>query len=191
MNTLKTRLVRELTGPLIPYYVQDIRDLEGAVAVVATPFNCYLRGDDPDLSNSAIAHLAGHYMELFGLPFIGQWEQANILENSGLCRTTVMPTENGERVESQRLTKFLAQHLPAGAKIIRVGMPEHLGRCVALDHYVGLNPVVPSGCAQVPYDNRVNRPGAQRWCTTRTRFVQYERFLARPGTIGKCLLGKF
>jgi hypothetical protein len=75
--------------------------------------------------------------------------------------------------------------------VIRIGMPQHLGRCVALDRYFGLDPVVPIECKRVPYDKKWRRPGAQWWCVRWTVFVLYERLVARPGTVLKLLLGMF
>lgn len=185
----KRKLAKELLfGALIPSYEED-GELENAVAIIATPFNCYLEGQEPDASNAVIADIVMRYIDKFDVPFIGQREQADILRAYGYPVMAQLPTRDGERVESQRLASFQAQHASKmGSNVIRIGMPEHLGRCVALDRYFGLTPRVPFLCRTVPYDPAV-RPGFQKWCTSRQTFVQYERFIARPGTVAKLALG--
>jgi len=194
MDAKKSNLIGSLLfDPLVPAYARP-EAFEGTVAVVATPFNCYLRGDDPDKTNEMIAEIVVDFMKRYDLPFFGQWEQGHLLQRRGFgSRVRMMDTANGERAESQRLGRWAAQHIKeecGGTKVIRVGMPEHLGRCVAIDRYFGLEPVVPIACEDVPYDD-TKRPGTQRWCTSRPVFSGYERLVARPGTVAKLLLGAF
>lgn len=188
-------LARELLRrPLTPTYASH-KDLDGAVAVIAVPFNCYLDRRPPDKSNAAIAEIARVYMRKCGLRFIGQWEHYSLLRQEVLPMAQ-FPSRDGERVQSQRLVRYQAGQVEElnkdrkifNNKVILVGMPEHLGRVVALCEYFGLHPVVPQECKGVPYDPS-DRPGAQTWCKSRQVFVKYERRIARPGTIGKAILG--
>jgi hypothetical protein len=185
-------LAREmLTRPLVPAYAAP-EQMKGAAAVIAVPFNCYLHGEKPDFSNQMIGDIASHYAVKYRLPFIGQFEQANIVERTDLSAVFKFESWSGERVQSQRLVRFQAEELERlglGNKVILVGMPEHLGRVAALCEYFGLKPVIPAECWHVPYDPRRKRPGAQKWCTSRKKFVPYERLIGRPGTAGKALLG--
>jgi hypothetical protein len=184
-----------LTRPLRPDYTEDELQLARACAVVATPFNCYLDGQEPDWTNLDIARLASKYMERYGLPFIGQREHCDLLRAWGIPKSRIfqMETEDGERVMSQRLGRFQAETIRGsrpGLIVIRVGMPEHLGRCCIIDEYHGLTPLVPPECAQVRYDSRL-REGMQDWCTDRETFTTYEKTKGRLGSIAFALLGLF
>jgi hypothetical protein len=182
-------LAHELrTRPLVPQYAEP-DDFSGIVAVTACPFNCYLRGQPPDETNAAIARIAADYSEHYKVPLIGQWEHTNILRRMYLP-VIEFQSEDGERVQSQRLIQWQARTLRMFAKngkppkVATVGMPEHLGRVVALQEYFGLNPKVVPESAHVPYDPW-DRPGAQDWCKDREIFSKYEKPRTRILTAGK------
>lgn len=178
-----------LFGPTLP----EFRLPRSPVAVIAVPFNCYLRGERPDDSNAMIAEIVSDYMRVYDIPFVGQWEHTNLLRAKGLPVLAEFSSKNGERIESQRLIQFQAETIlrrGEGNSVVLVGMLEHLGRCVALCRYFGLDPTVPDVCKEVPYDSGY-RNGEQLWCTEKAIFLPYERFIARPGTVARLFFGYF
>lgn len=180
-----------LRGPLVPEYAKASVH-QYSSAVLAVPFNCYLRGDPPDASNRRIAEIAADYCREYRLPFFGQFEHTSLLADwLEPEKIDEFGTSDGERVQSQNLVRWQAskvRSLRMGEQVTVVGMPEHLGRVVALLRYYGLNPVVAEESATTPYDPS-DRPGAQSWCKERDTFARYERRVARPGTVGKLWLG--
>ena len=192
----KIELFRKLiTYPLVPEYASESQ-MQKAVAIVALPFNSYLEGNQPDKSNQKIAEIVAEYITQYKIPFYGQREQGNILkkilpqELQDLIY--IAKSEDGERVQSQRIIEWQAKQvekLKKGGKVITIGMPEHLGRIVLLQDYFGLTGLISAKSKEIPYDES-DRPGAQDWAKNRKRFSEYEKTVARVGTIVAILVSR-
>ena len=162
-----------------------------AVAVTAAPFNRYLVGNEPDMTNQAIATAATNYIRP-DRPYIGQWEQCNILR-ARFYRVIEYKTKGeGEWVQTHVLMKWVAEEvrkLGKGNAVILLGHPDHVRRVAILAMHYGLRPRVSSACKNIPYDPR-KRPGYQFWCIHRWRYVLWEYCLARPKLILDLMRGK-
>lgn|GEM_PF-3320053 len=156
---------------------------DGASAVVAVPFNRFLRGNAPDRSNRGIAVAARKFCEEYGLPFFGQFEQASQLEPIlGTDRVHAFPSADGEWVQTHRLLRWIAEQLKErglGTKVILIGHPHHVRRVKILAEHFGLDPIIPAYCNEIMYDSR-DRPGAQWWCKSAWVYIPWEFLLARP-----------
>lgn len=165
-----------------PAYVEDVRK---SVAVIATPFNRYLRGEKPDTTNDSIAHVAASYCSALNVPFIGQWEQTSILRRAGAI-VHEFPSKDGQWVQTHQLMSWIRDELDRmGTKrrdVVLVGHPHHVRRCAILAIHHGLIPHVPADCAKIPYDP-TDRPGDQWWCKSAIRYIPWEYMLARPKLI--------
>ena len=157
-------MIRTILSLLTPQIQVDYTDdFDGCVAVVAVPFNRYLKGNPPDLSNLGIAKVVGKYSKLYGLPAYLQFEQAKICEESVIVIQTDLSTGAGEHVQTQDLMRWIATEIRKrglGNKVILVGHPHHVRRVAILARHYGLGPRIPSDCASIPYDPS-DRPGAQ------------------------------
>lgn len=163
------------------------RDLyDGASAVIAVPFNRFLRGDKPDRSNEKIADLAHCFCSRYMLPFFGQFEQTSQLAPVlDTCRVHAFPTADGEWVQTHRLLQWVAGQLKErrlGMQVILIGHPHHVRRVGILAEHYGLEPLIPTQCREVPYDPRPHN-GAQWWCKSAWRYIPWELLLARPKLI--------
>ncbi|HYF29306.1 MAG TPA: hypothetical protein VEA36_03010 [Candidatus Paceibacterota bacterium] len=191
----RARLIRDLCQPIRTRNLAlDLTDLDVYAAV---PFNSYLKGDDPDASNLAIAKVAIERMEALGVPFIGQWEHTNLIRQYSDCMVLAEypgSDGSGQWVRTDRLMKWIADTLREQfpeKEEIRVGLIGHLDhvqRVAALARYYGLTPKIDGASRRVPYDPTV-RPGAQDWCRTPERFLRFEKRKARPALIAFALTG--
>lgn len=183
-STLKTAL--QLLAPrLRPRYADLATDIMEPSAVIAVPFNRYLRRERPDETNRMIANIAISYCLSLDLPFFGQWEQSSLLQGNENIRVFPFPSEDGEWVQTHRLLAWISERLSEqklSKEVILVGHPHHVRRVAILAEHYGLMPHVAPECAVVPYDPS-NRPGAQWWCKSTFRYVLWEFLLARPKLI--------
>jgi len=162
----------------------------GAVAVVAVPFNRYLRGQTPDATNKKIAAIAAKYVSLFHLPFIGQWEQSNLLRDAQTLEYHL--GGRGEWVQTRELLRWVAEQVlrfGRGGKVILVGHPHHIRRFWAIARYFGLEPLVVRDCETVPYDHDRKRPGVQIWTTSPWLYLPWE-YVSRIATVLLALAGR-
>src|SRR5438046_10673113 len=103
-------LALELLNPRLKARYADDREFKRAVAVIAVPFNRYLRGQQPDATNAAIADVAAHYCRTLSLPFFGQWEQTNILRSQNVDIREFL-SEDGEWVRTGRIMRWIAHEV--------------------------------------------------------------------------------
>jgi hypothetical protein len=185
------KLVCRLLNPRVkPTYTIDFRE---AVAVIAAPFNRYLQGNPPDLTNLDIANCAELFVKHFNVPFIGQFEQTEILKQRGLSQPIIQsPSSDGEWVQTQVIMKWAAEQvfkMNRGKTVIVIGQRHHVRRIAILARYYGLDPRIPGHCLQIRFDPS-NRPGDEWWCKSKDAYLFWEFCVARPGMIAKAALGQ-
>ena len=186
-------MIRTIFSFLTPQIqVNYTDDFGGCAAVVAVPFNCYLDGNLPDQSNSAIATVVRKYCKQYRIYAYLQWEQAKICQSAGVCVIqSNLSTGAGEHVQTQSQLQWAAseiQKLGRGNKVILVGHPHHVRRVAILARHYGLDPRIPSVCGRIPYDPS-NRPGVQWWTKNRWRYIPWE-YMSRGVLILYALLGR-
>jgi hypothetical protein len=183
----KFQLIYELLNPRIKVVYSN--NFDGAVAVIAAPFNRYLPGSRPDDSNSGIAKIAQEYCTKLHMPFCGQKEQSSILEDMVVLYT--YPSSPGEWVQTHVLLKWVARQIRRMYEkpiVVLVGHPHHVRRVALLAQYYGLTVAVPGECDSIPYD-RSWRVGCQWWCRSPWLYIPWE-YCSRAFLIIKALCGK-
>jgi hypothetical protein len=161
-------------------------DFEGAVAVVAAPFNCYKKGESTDLSNGGIAFAASKIMSSLSLPFIGQFENTSLVEKYGtgmkVYEYNDSPTGNGEHITTYEMSYYISRIVTSinhcngsnSRKVILVGHPHHVRRVAILLRYFDLEVVVSSLSDQVPYDPQHKSPARHSWTLSVWRYTPWE-----------------
>ncbi len=173
---------------LAPAY--DAPDFSQVAAVIAVPFNSYVRGEKPDRTNQAIADIAASMCTARQLPFFGQWEQTDILRSNGVGRIHEHQS-SGKWIQTHVLTKWMAQTINAYElrnNVALIAHPHHARRAAALARFYGLTVTVPWTCGNIPYDPS-DRTGAQWWTTSATRYIPWE-YASRAALIALTLTGK-
>lgn len=185
----KWKLICGLLNPRIKSVYTG--NFDGAVAVIAAPFNRYIPGNLADDSNRGIAVISLEYCRKIYVPFYGQIEQTCTLGDQAVSYS--YPSSSGDWVQTHSLVAWVARQIKDRYQkqkpiVVLVGHPHHVRRVSLLAQYYGLTVGIPKECDSVPYDSSW-RVGCQWWCRSPWVYIPWE-YCSRGVLILKALIGK-